>query len=111
MVQMMDRPLPEPVAYFGTMVGIIVLLSAAAASALGPQNRSQGLRHRHYVPASFGQRNRFDIADCPAYFQVIVVAACFVPLGTREETYLTIYAAGVFVFLGLTGWAAVKRLV
>ncbi len=108
--QTMDRLLPASVAYAGTLVGIVVLLSAAAASAQGLQNLSLGLRHRHYVPAAFGQRNRFDVAERPVFVQVLLVAACFVAFGTHEETYLTLYAAGVFVLLGLTGWAAVKRL-
>lgn len=108
--QTMDHLLPAPVAWAGTLIGIIVLLSAAAASAQGLQNLSLGLRHRHYVPASFGQRNRFDVADRPVLLQVLVVAACFVAFGTHEETYLSLYAAGVFVLLGLTGWASVKRL-
>jgi nucleotide-binding universal stress UspA family protein len=34
-----------------------------------------------------------------------------VVFGTHEETYLALYAAGVFILLSLTGWAAVKRLV
>ncbi|MBK6520053.1 MAG: universal stress protein [Polyangiaceae bacterium] len=109
--QTMDRLLPAPVAYAGTLVGIVVLLSAAAASAQGLQNLSLGLRHRHYVPAHFGQRNRFDVADRPVLIQVLVVSACFMAFGTHEETYLALYAAGVFVLLGLTGWASVKRLV
>ncbi len=108
--QTMDRLLPAPVAYAGTLVGIVVLLSAAAASAQGLQNLSLGLRHRHYVPAHFGQRNRFDVADRPVLGQVLLVSACFIAFGTREETYLALYAAGVFVLLGLTGWASVKRL-
>ncbi len=108
--QTMDQLLPAPMAYFGTMVGIVVLLSAAAASAQGIQNLSLGMRHRNYIPASFGQRNRFDVADRPVYAQVILVAACFAAFGTSEKTYLALYAAGVFVLLGLTGWAAVKRL-
>jgi nucleotide-binding universal stress UspA family protein len=108
--QVMDALLPGPVAYAGTLVGIVVLLSAAAASAQGLQNLALGLRHRHYVPAVFGQRNRFDVADRPVYAQVAVVVACFLAFGTSEETYLALYAAGVFVLLGLTGWAAVKRL-
>jgi nucleotide-binding universal stress UspA family protein len=107
--QTMDRLLPSPVAYLGTLVGVVVLLSAAAASAQGLQNLSLGLRHRHYVPAIFGQRNRFDVADRPVVAQVLLVAGCFVAFGTHEDTYLTLYAAGVFVLLGLTGWAAVKR--
>ncbi|MDP1828021.1 MAG: universal stress protein [Archangium sp.] len=108
--QVMDHLLPGPLAYAGTLVGIVVLLSAAAASAQGLQNLSLGLRHRHYVPASFGQRNRFDVAERPVFAQVGVVVLCFVTFGTSEETYLALYAAGVFVLLGLTGWAAVKRL-
>lgn len=108
--QTMDALLPGPVAYAGTLVGIVVLLSAAAASAQGLQNLALGLRHRHYVPAVFGQRNRFDVADRPVYVQISVVLICFVAFGTSEETYLALYAAGVFVLLGLTGWAAVKRL-
>ena len=109
--QAMDHLLPAPLAYAGTVVGIIVLLSAAAASAQGLQNLALGLRHRHYVPAAFGQRNRFDVADRPVILQVLVVVGCFIAFGTKEETYLALYAAGVFVLLGLTGWAAVKRLV
>lgn len=109
--QTMDRLLPAPVAYVGTLIGIVVLLSAAAASAQGLQNLALGLRHRHYVPAHFGQRNRFDVADRPVLGQVLLVSACFIALGTHEETYLALYAAGVFVLLGLTGWASVKRLV
>ncbi len=109
--QTMDLLLPAPLAWVGTVVGIVVLLSAAAASAQGLQNLSLGLRHRHYVPANFGQRNRFDVADRPVVLQVLVVAGCFIAFGTSEETYLSLYAAGVFVLLGLTGWASVKRLV
>ncbi|MBS2023161.1 MAG: universal stress protein [Deltaproteobacteria bacterium] len=109
--QTMDKVLPAPAAYAGTFVGIVVLLSAAAASAQGLQNLALGLRHRHYVPADFGQRNQFDVADRPVLFQVLLVSACFLAFGTHEETYLALYAAGVFVLLGLTGWASVKRLV
>ncbi len=108
--QTMDHLLPSPVAYAGTLVGIVVLLSAAAASAQGLQNLALGLRHRHYIPARFGQRNRFDVADRPVLLQALVVAGCFIAFGTHEETYLALYAAGVFVLLGLTGWASVKRL-
>ena len=51
--QTMDKLLPAPLAYAGTLVGIVVLLSAAAASAQGLQNLTLGLRQRHYVPAVF----------------------------------------------------------
>lgn len=108
--QTMDQLLPVPLAYLGTLIGIAVLLSAAAASAQGLQNLALGLRYRHYIPASFGQRNRFDVADKPVWLQVGVCALCFALFGTDEETYLALYAAGVFILLSLTGWAAVKRL-
>lgn len=108
--QTMDRLLPAPLPYAGSLIGVAVLLSACAASAQGLQNLALGLRYRHYVPASFGQRNRYDVADRPVWLQVVVVSVCFLCLGTREETYLALYAAGVFVLLSLTGWAASKRL-
>ncbi len=108
--QTMDRLLPAPLPILGTSVGVAVLLSAAAASAQGLQNLALGLKYRHYVPALIGQRNRFDVADKPAWIEVSIVALCFLLLGTDEETYLAVYAAGVFILLGMTGWAAVKRL-
>jgi nucleotide-binding universal stress UspA family protein len=108
--QTMDKLLPAPIAYLGTLTGIAVLLSAAAASAQGLQNLALGLRYRHYIPAALGQRNRFDVAAMPVWLQVAICACCFVAFGTAEETYLALYAAGVFVLLSLTGWAAVKRL-
>jgi hypothetical protein len=109
--QTMDRLLPLPVAYFGTFVGVAVLLSACAASAQGLQNLALGLRLRHYIPPRFGQRNFFDVADRPVWLQVILVGLCFILFGTREDTYLSLYAVGVFVLLSLTGWAATKRLI
>jgi nucleotide-binding universal stress UspA family protein len=108
--QTMDRLLPEPLPYLGTLVGVIVLGSAAAASAQGLQNLALGLRYRNYVPAPIGQRNRFDVADKPVWIEVGIVAVCYLAFGTKEGTYLAIYAAGVFVLLSMTGWAAVKRL-
>jgi len=99
-----------PIEYGSDYAEARTILHRAAASAQGLQNLSPGLRHRHYVPAAFGQRNRFDVADRPVYAQVLVVAICFLLFGTHEETYLELYAAGVFVLLGLTGWAAVRRL-
>jgi len=108
--QTMDQLLPQPLAYLGTLVGIAVLLSAAAASAQGLQNLALGLRYRHYIPSRIGQRNFFDVADMPVWIQIAVVSFCFLVFGTSEETYLAIYAAGVFVLLSLTGWAVTKRL-
>jgi nucleotide-binding universal stress UspA family protein len=108
--QAMDALLPAPLPYVGTLVGVLVLMSASAASAQGLQNLALGLTQRHYVPAFIGQRNRFDVADKPVWIEVFLVVAFFLLLGTKEETYLAIYAAGVFILLSMTGWAATKRL-
>ncbi len=108
--QTMDALLPAWASYLGTLTGIAVLLSACAASAQGLQNLALGLRHRHYISASFGQQNKFDVADKPVWLEVAIVVICFVLFGTHEETYLALYAAGVFVLLSLTGWAASKRI-
>ncbi len=109
--QTMDQLLPAPLPYLGTLIGIIVLGSASAASAQGLQNLALGLRYRHYIPAPMGQRNKFDVADKPVWIEVGIVAACYLAFGTNEETYLAIYAAGVFVLLSMTGWAVAKRLI
>jgi nucleotide-binding universal stress UspA family protein len=108
--QTMDAILPAPLAYLGSLIGIAVLLSAAAASAQGIQNLSLGLRNRHYIPGYWGIRNRFDVPTFPVWFQVVVVVSCFLIFGTSEETYLALYAAGVFILLSMTGWATSKRL-
>lgn len=108
--QTMDRLLPDPLPYFGTIVGIAVLMSASAASAQGLQNLSLGLYQRHYVPYWLGQRNVFEVADKPVWIEVLVVSLCFFFFGTQEDTYLAIYAAGVFILLSMTGWAVTKRL-
>jgi nucleotide-binding universal stress UspA family protein len=108
--QTMDTLLPQSLSYLGTLVGIAVLLSASAASAQGLQNLFLGLKNRHYIPAFLGQRNRFDVADKPVWLQVGLVTLIFLVAGTNEETYLALYAAGVFILLSMTGWAAVKRL-
>jgi nucleotide-binding universal stress UspA family protein len=109
--QTMDALLPAPLAYAGTLVGVLVLMSASAASAQGLQNLALGLSDRHYVPAFIGQRNRFGVASKPVWIEVGLVVFFFLLLGTEEETYLAIYAAGVFILLSMTGWAATKRLV
>lgn len=108
--QTMDKLLPAPLPYLGTLVSIAVLLSASAASAQGLQNLALGLRDRHYVPNFIGRRNEFDVADKPVWIEVGVCCFCFLAFGTSEETYLAIYAAGVFILLSMTGWAAAKRL-
>jgi len=109
--QAMDALLPRPVAYLGTTVSVLVLLSAAAASALGIQNLFVGLSLRRYVPAFLGRVDRAGIARQPVRAEVCAAIVCFVALGTSEHTYLAVYAAGVFVLLSMTSWAATVRLV
>ena len=108
--QTMDQLLPAPLPYAGTLIGIFVLASAAAASAQGLQNLALGLHYRHYIPAALGTRNRFDVADKPVWLEVAIVSLCYLLLGTDEELYLAVYAAGVFILLSMTGWAVSKRL-
>jgi nucleotide-binding universal stress UspA family protein len=109
--QTMDRLLPDPLPYLGTIVGIAVLMSASAASAQGLQNLALGLHERNYIPRYMGERNEFEVADKPVWLEVAIVAFCFTFFGTHEETYLAIYAAGVFILLSMTGWAVTKRLI
>jgi nucleotide-binding universal stress UspA family protein len=109
--QTMDHLLPAPLPYLGTLVGVAVLMSASAAAAQGLQNLALGLSERRYVPPILGHRNQFQVAAMPVWLQVGIVAICFLFFGTDEETYLAIYAAGVFVLLSMTGWAVTKRLI
>ncbi|MCP4426553.1 MAG: hypothetical protein GY803_18835, partial [Chloroflexi bacterium] len=108
--QTMDALLPAPLPLLGTLVGIAVLMSASAASAQGLQNLALGLKDRHYIPAVIGQRNQFGVADKPVWIEVGLACIIFLAFGTNEETYLAIYAAGVFILLSMTGWAVTKRL-
>jgi len=109
--QTMDQLLPLPLAFFGTLVGVLVLLSASAASAQGLQNLALGLRQRHYIPFVIGERNAYDVAEMPVWIEVAIVSICFLAFGTNEATYLAIYAAGVFILLSMTGWAVMHRLI
>ncbi len=108
--QTMDQLLPAPLPLLGTLVGIAVLMSASAASAQGLQNLALGLKNRHYIPAFIGHRNQFDVADKPVWIEVGLACLIFLAFGTNEETYLAIYAAGVFILLSMTSWAVTKRL-
>lgn len=108
--QTMDRLLPDPLPLLGTLVGVAVLMSASAASAQGLQNLALGLYERNYIPRYMGERNQFEVADKPVWLEVGIVAICFAFFGTHEETYLAIYAAGVFILLSMTAWAVTKRL-
>ncbi|UCH58482.1 MAG: universal stress protein, partial [Anaerolineales bacterium] len=105
-----DQLLPDPLPYLGTLIGIAVLMSASAASAQGLQNLALGLKLRQYIPPVLGQSNQFEVADKPVWIEVGIVSLCFLLFGTHEETYLAIYAAGVFILLSMTGWAVTKRL-
>jgi nucleotide-binding universal stress UspA family protein len=109
--QTMDQLLPAPLAWMGTIVGAAVLMSASAAAAQGLQNLGLGLTKRRYVPPVIGRQNPYGVADKPVWIQVGIVAVCFLLFGTHEETYLAIYAAGVFILLSLVGWAVTKRLI
>jgi nucleotide-binding universal stress UspA family protein len=109
--QTMDVLLPSPLPYLGTIIGIAVLMSASAASAQGLQNLALGLKKRNYIPPNLGQQNEYDVADKPVWLEVGIVSLAFLLFGTNEETYLAIYAAGVFILLSMTGWAVTKRLI
>ncbi len=108
--QTMNALLPAWASYAGTLIGIAVLLSACAAASQGVQNLALGLRYRHYISASLGQRNKYDVAGKPVWLMCIMICLIFLAFGTSEETYLALYAAGVFILLSMTGWAASKRL-
>ncbi|MCB0120458.1 MAG: hypothetical protein KDD72_15595, partial [Anaerolineales bacterium] len=107
----MDHLLPSPLPYIGTLIGIAVLMSASAASAQGLQNLSLGLKERRYIPELLGVPNQYEVADKPVWIEVGIVSFCFLLFGTDEETYLALYAAGVFILLSMTGWAVTKRLI
>lgn len=109
--QTMDYLLPNPLPYIGTLVGIAVLMSASAASAQGLQNLALGLKERKYLPSVIGDPNQYEVADKPVWIEVGIVSICFLLFGTYEETYLALYAAGVFILLSMTGWAVTKRLI
>ena len=109
--QTMDKLLPVPLPYLGSLVGVFVLMSACAASAQGLQNLSLGLKERHYIPPAFGALNHYEVAGKPVWLEVGVVCMCFLLFGTQEATYLSLYAAGVFILLSMTGWAVTQRLV
>jgi len=108
--QTLDALFPDPLAYAATLVGIAVLLSACATAVQGIQYLSLGMTHRHYAPAALARTNSHGVADRPVWVALVVVASCFALFGTREETYLALYAAGVFVLLSMTAWAAARRL-
>ncbi|MGE4351921.1 MAG: universal stress protein [Bdellovibrionales bacterium] len=108
--QAMDFLFPPWASHLGTLIGIVVLLSACAAAAQGIQNLALGLGFRHYIPPRLSQRNSYDVAPLPVWILIGTVSLCFFLFGAKEETFLALYAAGVFVLLSMTGWAASKRI-
>lgn len=109
--QTMDVLLPGPLSYVGTAVSVAVLLSACATATQGIAHLGHGLSHRHYVPEWLGEVNKNGIAERIVWLLILVLGLCFATFGTQETTYLALYAAGVFVLLSMTGWAAAKRLI
>ncbi len=108
--QTMNQLLPVWASYLGTLIGVAVLLSACAASAQGLQNLSLGLRHRHYIPASYGERNRFDVADKPVWLEVGIVVFVFCFSAHRKKLISRCMPPEFLFLLSMTGWAASKRL-
>ena len=109
--QTMNYLFPSWLSYTGTLIGVAVLLSAAASAAQGVQNLALGLHDRNYIHARIGLVNNYGVADFPVWLMGGIMTVCFLVFGTKEDTYLALYAAGVFVLLTMTGWAATKRLV
>ena len=107
----MDQLLPAPLPYLGTLVGIVVLMSASAASAQGLQNLALGLKERHYIPRAFGALTTTRSPTSRSGWKWGSSACVSCCLARSEETYLALYAAGVFILLSMTGWAVTKRLV
>ncbi len=94
--QTMDKLLPEPLPYLGSLVGIFVLMSAAAASAQGLQNLALGLKERHYIPRAFGDLNHYEVANKPVWLEVGIVCVCFLFFGTQEEPTCPVRGRGVY---------------
>ena len=109
--QTMDFLLPQPFAYFGSLISVFVLMSACAASSQGLQNLASGLGKRSYLPDNFYEKNKDGVANKPVWIQVIIVCAGFMLIGTQEEVYLGLYAAGVFIIISQSGWAVTRRLI
>ncbi len=109
MTQAMQQLLPAPLAWLGTAVAVIALLSVAAANAQAVQNLSLGLRNRRFAPAFLAQRNRAGVPDRPIKGVFSVSAGAFLLLGAREEIYLPLVVAGSLLLLMIVSWAAWRR--
>jgi nucleotide-binding universal stress UspA family protein len=109
MTQAMQQLLPAPLAWLGSAVAIVALLSVAAASAQAVQNLSLGLRTRRFAPAFLAQRNRADVPDRPVHIILALTTALFLLLGAQEEYYLPLVVAGSLLLLMVVSWAAWRR--
>ena len=109
MTQAMQQLLPAPLAWLGTVVAVVALLSVAAASAQAVQNLSLGLRSRRFAPAFLAQRNRHGVPDRPVKIVLALAVGCFLLPGARAETYLPLVVAGSLLLLMIVGWAAWRR--
>lgn len=107
--QVMQQLLPAPLAWLGTVVAIIALLSVAAASAQALQNLSLGLRARRFAPDFLAQRNRAGVPDRPVRIVLWLTIVAFLLFGTREDLYLPLLVAGTLVSLIIVSWAARRR--
>ncbi len=109
MTQAMQQLLPAPLAWLGTIVAVVALLSVAAASAQAVQNLSLGLRSRRFAPAFLAQRNRSGVPDRPIKILLVLAAGAFLLLGAREEIYLPLIVTGSLLVLMIVSWAAWRR--
>lgn len=108
--QAMQRLWPAPLTWVGTVVGVVVLASVAAASAQALQNLNLGLRNQRYAPAFLAQRNQADVPDWPVRILMALAVFCFLSLGAREEIYLPLYVAGSLLLLVVVSWAVWRRV-
>ncbi len=109
MTQVMQQLLPAPLAWLGTVIALIALLTVAAASVQAVQNLRLGLRSRRFAPAFLAQRNRADVPDRPVYAVLALTAGLFLLLGAQEEYYLPLLVAGSLLLLMVVSWAAWRR--
>ena len=107
--QVMQQLLPAPLAWLGTVVAVVALLSVAAASLQALQNLSLGLRTRRFAPAFLAQRNRAGVPDRPVRIVLWLTIVVFLLFGTREELYLPLLVAGSLLLLMIVSWAAWRR--
>jgi nucleotide-binding universal stress UspA family protein len=109
MTQAMQLLFPAPLAWLGTGIAVVALLSVAAASAQAVQNLSLGLRNRRFAPAFLAQRNRADVPDRPVNMILALTAGLFLLVGSQEATYLPLLVAGSLLLLMVVSWAAWRR--